>query len=92
MIKLPDEVKLKISLQFGKNIWEITQILKLFWNKLEAREKKKIKNNLSKNKPFSDSAINTFTDNKKNSRESNLRQDNNQKYCENPKKPFEKHA
>ena len=47
MTKLPNKLKLIISRQFGKNIWEITEILNLFRNELEAREKIDIENNLS---------------------------------------------
>ena len=39
MCKLPDELKLFISRQFGKNIWEITEIMKFFRNEMEDREK-----------------------------------------------------
>ena len=40
MSKLPDKLKLLISRQFGKNIWEITEIMKLFRNELENRNVK----------------------------------------------------
>ena len=46
MTKLPNKLKLIISRQFGKNIWEITEILNLFRNELEAREKIDIEDNL----------------------------------------------
>ena len=75
-----------------KKISEIPELLKLFRNELEAPEKNDTENNLSENKLFSSSALHTFSDNKKNNRDSNLRQNNNQKYCGNSKKSFEKHA
>ena len=46
MSKLPDELKLLTSHQFGKNVWEITEIMKLFRNELDAREKINVEDNL----------------------------------------------
>ena len=46
MSKLPDELKLLTSRQFGKNVWEITEIMKLFRNELDAREKINVEDNL----------------------------------------------
>ena len=36
MSKLPNELKRLTSRQFGKNFWEITEIMKLFRNELDA--------------------------------------------------------
>ena len=39
MGKLPEELKLIISTQLGKNIWDVQVIIELFRKELEAREK-----------------------------------------------------
>ena len=89
MTKLPNKLKLIISRQFGKNIWEITEILNLFRNELEAREKIDIENNLSETKASYILSVTTgknYTDN--NLCKTARQQDSNQKYRENPKKIF----
>ena len=40
--KLPSDFKLIISRQFGKNVWNIEQIIKSFKVELEARERIKL--------------------------------------------------
>ena len=60
MAKLPDELKLIISRQFGKDIWEIELILKVFRHVLGAREKvtaNKEFYSVDSEKPYSGSAL-----------------------------------
>ena len=49
MNKLPDELKLIISWQFGRNAWEIAPTLWLFGDEIETRAKFNIENKLSEN-------------------------------------------
>ena len=37
MNKLPDELKIIMSRQFGKNVWKIGPVLRVFRNQIEAR-------------------------------------------------------
>ena len=86
MSKLPDELKLLIARQFGKNIWEITEIMKLFRNELEAREKINVENNLEE-KPYSGSALHSSSSDSKRFYKGRFKKD---KSRENFKQTFEK--
>ena len=86
MSKLPDELKLLISRQFGKNIWGTTEIMKLFRNKLKAREKINAENNLEE-KPYSDSILHSFSSDSKKCYKDGFKKN---KSRENFKQAFEK--
>ena len=46
MDKIPEEIKLALSLEFGNNIWDINKLLEVFRKELEAREKFSINNSV----------------------------------------------
>ena len=86
MSKLPDELKLLISRQFGKNIWGTTEIMKLFRNKLKAREKINAEYNLEE-KPYSDSILHSSSSDSKKCYKDGFKKN---KSRENFKQTFEK--
>ena len=61
MSKLPSEIKLVITRQFGKDVWEVKLVLEAYRKELEAREKVVLSDNASEISNCSGSALHVLS-------------------------------